>query len=97
MALRQAVVRPSSILSTKETQQLLLGVRTQGLRGGVLYHDGQFDDARYAIALMRTFEDLGGTAANYVDATGLIERNGKTVGAHARDLERMTSSTCAPK
>jgi len=78
---------PSSILSTKETQQLLPGVRTQSLRGGVLYHDGQFDDARYAIALMRTFEDLGGTAANYVEATGLIEQNGKTIGAHARDLE----------
>jgi glycerol-3-phosphate dehydrogenase len=78
---------PSSMLSAKETQQLLPGIRTEGLRGGVLYHDGQFDDARYAIALMRTFEQLGGTAANYVEATGLIEQNGKAIGVHARDLE----------
>ncbi|HEY2039624.1 MAG TPA: glycerol-3-phosphate dehydrogenase/oxidase [Edaphobacter sp.] len=78
---------PSTMLSTKQTQQLLPGVRTDGLRGGVLYHDGQFDDARYAITLMRTFEDLGGVAANYIEATSLIEHNGKTIGVNARDLE----------
>lgn len=78
---------PSRMLSPKETLAMLPGVRKQDLRGGVLYHDGQFDDARYAIALMRTLEELGGVAINYVEATGLIERNGKLVGIHARDLE----------
>jgi glycerol-3-phosphate dehydrogenase len=53
----------------------------------VLYHDGQFDDARYIVALLRTFQELGGTAINYVEATGLLHRNGKTVGVQARDAE----------
>ncbi len=78
---------PSHMLSSKETQAMLPGVRPEGLRGGVLYHDGQFDDARYAIALLRTLQDLHGTAINYVEATGLIEHNGKVIGVHARDCE----------
>ena len=62
--------------------------QSDGLRGGILYHDGQFDDARYAIALMRTFQDLGGTAINYVEATGLlIERAAKSSASRPRDRE----------
>jgi len=80
----------SKMLSRSEALSMLPGVSGEGLRGGVLYHDGQFDDARYAIALMRTFEDLGGTAINYVEATGLIEHNGKVAGVHARDVETAT-------
>ena len=43
-----------------------------GLRGGIVYTDGQFDDARLAIALARTFADLGGTALNYAPVVGFI-------------------------
>jgi glycerol-3-phosphate dehydrogenase len=78
---------PSKMLSRDTTLAMLPGVTPNRLRGGVLYHDGQFDDSRYAISLMRTFEDLGGVAINYVEATGLIQSNGKTAGVHARDLE----------
>jgi glycerol-3-phosphate dehydrogenase len=77
----------SELLSRKSTLEKLPGVSSEGLRGGILYHDGQFDDARYAIALLRTLEDLGGTAINYVEATGLIERGGKIVGIQAHDCE----------
>ena len=77
----------SEVLSRKTTLELLPGVTEKHLRGGILYHDGQFDDARYAIALLRTLQDLGGTAINYVEATGLIERGGKIVGIQARDCE----------
>ena len=77
----------SHVLSRETTLEKLPGIKSGGLRGGILYHDGQFDDARYAIALLRTFEDLGGTAINYVEATGLIERGGKIVGIQARDRE----------
>jgi glycerol-3-phosphate dehydrogenase len=59
----------------------------EGLRGGILYHDGQFDDARYAIALLRTLQDLGGTAINYVEVVGLLRRGGKVIGIQARDHE----------
>lgn len=77
----------SELLSRKSTLEKLPGIVDSGLRGGILYHDGQFDDARYAIALLRTLQDLGGTAINYVEATGLLERGGKIVGVRARDRE----------
>lgn len=77
----------SEMLSREETLKKLPGIFSTGLRGGILYHDGQFDDARYAIALVRTLQDLGGTAINYVEATGLIERAGKVIGIKARDVE----------
>src|ERR1017187_1629426 len=38
---------PSQFLSRKSTLEMLPGVKAEGLRGGILYHDGQFDDARY--------------------------------------------------
>jgi glycerol-3-phosphate dehydrogenase len=78
---------PSEFLSTKNTLEKLPGLQPDGLRGGILYHDGQFDDARYAIALLRTFQDLGGTAINYVEAIGLLRRGGKAIGIQARDRE----------
>src|ERR1700738_2868647 len=57
----------SKLLSRERTVEMLPGIAHEGLRGGVLYHDGQFDDARYAISLLRTFQDLGGVAINYVE------------------------------
>jgi glycerol-3-phosphate dehydrogenase len=53
-------------LSSAATHERLPGVRTAGLKGGVAYWDGQFDDARLAIALMRTAVGLGATVLNYV-------------------------------
>ncbi len=41
----------SRILSPGEVVKRLPTVRTAGLRGGVLYHDGQFDDTRMAVSL----------------------------------------------
>jgi len=77
----------SELLSGKTTLERLPGLMPEGLRGGILYHDGQFDDARYAIALLRTLQDLGGTAINYVEAVGLLRRGGKVIGIQARDHE----------
>ena len=80
----------SRFLSRKQTLELFPALVHDGIRGGVLYHDGQFDDVRYAISLMRTLQDLGGTAINYVEAVTLLRRNGKTIGIQARDLESNT-------
>jgi glycerol-3-phosphate dehydrogenase len=77
----------SEWLSRDATLKQLPGVAGMGLRGGILYHDGQFDDARYAITLVRTLQDLGGTAINYVEATGFIMSGGKVAGIKARDVE----------
>ena len=80
----------SELLSAESTSQKLPGIQRKGLRGGILYHDGQFDDSRYAIALLRTLEDLGGTALNYVEATGFVKEAGKITGIHAMDRESET-------
>jgi glycerol-3-phosphate dehydrogenase len=58
-----------------------------GLRGGIVYTDGQFDDARLAIALARTLADLGGTALNEAPVTGFSRRGGRIAGVTARDAE----------
>jgi glycerol-3-phosphate dehydrogenase len=77
----------SKVLSRENTLKQLPGITGNGLRGGILYHDGQFDDARYAITLVRTLEDLGGVALNYVAASGLMMQNGKVAGIKAHDME----------
>ena len=78
---------PSRFLSRAEILELLPTVEPAGLRGGVIYHDGQFDDARLAVHLARTLADLGGTPLNYLRATGLVKSDGLTTGVTARDLE----------
>jgi len=62
-------------------------INSKGLRGGILYTDGQFDDARLAVALARTAVDLGATALNYAPVVGLIKSDGKVTGVRARDEE----------
>ena len=62
-------------------------VRSEGLRGGILYTDGQFDDARLAISLARTFADLGGTALNYMKVVGFDKRGGRIAEVVAHDAE----------
>ncbi|HVG26889.1 MAG TPA: glycerol-3-phosphate dehydrogenase/oxidase [Acidobacteriaceae bacterium] len=78
---------PTELLSRADTLARLPTLESQLLRGGILYRDGQFDDARYAIALMRTLEDLGGTALNYAEVTGLLKRDGKIEGLQFTDCE----------
>jgi glycerol-3-phosphate dehydrogenase len=78
---------PSKLLSLEETLRHIPTVEPEGLRGGVIYHDGQFDDARLAVNLARTFVDYGGLPLNYMEVTGLMKVNGLVDGVHARDLE----------
>ncbi|CAM3530590.1 glycerol-3-phosphate dehydrogenase/oxidase [Deinococcus frigens] len=62
-------------------------LKKSGLGGGILYFDGQFDDSRLAITLLRTLEDHGGVAVNHAPVTGLILEGGRVVGASWRDEE----------
>lgn len=55
----------SRILSKKETLRLLPTVKPEGLRGGVIYYDGQFDDARLLINLVATADEQGAAVLNY--------------------------------
>ncbi|MBP6277556.1 MAG: glycerol-3-phosphate dehydrogenase/oxidase [Limnohabitans sp.] len=54
-------------LSAQETLAALPGLQSRGLKGGVKYWDGQFDDARLALALARTIERAGGQLLNYMN------------------------------
>jgi glycerol-3-phosphate dehydrogenase len=78
---------PSRFLSREETLAIIPTLEPQGLRGGVMYHDGQFDDARLAITLLRTLLDLGGAALNYTPVVSLLKENGLVRGAMVRDAE----------
>jgi glycerol-3-phosphate dehydrogenase len=79
---------PSQILSREETLERLPTIKTEGLRGGVVYYDGQFDDARLLINLVATAAEQGATLLNYVQATGLTrEEDGFVDGIIAQDLE----------
>jgi glycerol-3-phosphate dehydrogenase len=77
----------SGPLTPSATVQHLPTVERNGLKGGILYFDGQFDDARMAATLALTLSDLGGIAANYVEVVGLIKKNEKVSGAIVRDRE----------
>ena len=78
---------PTRLLGRKEMQARLPGIAAENLKGGILYHDGQFDDARLALALGRTAEDAGAVVLNYVRAKGLTKQDGKVLGATVQDLE----------
>lgn len=76
---------PSRLLSKKETLQHIPTLETDGLDGGIIYYDAQFDDARMAITLMHTIDDEGGTALNYMKATGFLKSDKAISGVIARD------------
>jgi glycerol-3-phosphate dehydrogenase len=76
---------PSRILSRAKTIQALPTLRTEGLSGGVEYHDGQFDDSRLAVNLAQTAVEQGAAVLNYVKCTGLIKTGSRVTGIQARD------------
>ncbi len=87
MAGRRGIGR-SLPVSRKKTQQALPGIKKEGLRGGVRYYDGQFDDARLAVNLFQSVLDQGGTAINYMPVTALeMDEHQQITGVKARDLE----------
>ncbi|MEJ7930419.1 glycerol-3-phosphate dehydrogenase/oxidase [Ramlibacter sp. AN1015] len=77
----------TELLGRRQTLERLPGLRADGLKGGVLYWDGQFDDARLALALARTAVQHGATVLNYCEVTGLLHEDGKVAGLHCRDRE----------
>ena len=74
-------------LDRNEAIAALPGVATAGLRGGTRYVDGQFDDARLAVALARTAAQRGATLVNYCPVVALHKQDGKLCGAILRDAE----------
>ncbi len=77
----------SRVLSRERTLQLLPTLEPEGLVGGVIYYDGQFDDARMSVHMAATAAEQGATVLNYVGVTGLVRRDGEVRGVEARDVE----------
>ena len=74
-------------LSSAQTRKLLPTVCAKGLHGGVKYWDGQFDDARLAVALARTAVAKGACVINHCRVDGLLHKGEKVVGLTAADTE----------
>jgi glycerol-3-phosphate dehydrogenase len=77
----------SKHLNRQETLEHLPTIEPEGLRGGVIYYDGQFDDARLAVNMAQTAVEEGATLLNYVKVTDLIKENGVVRGVRARCQE----------
>lgn len=78
----------SALLSREATVRAIPTIETDGLRGGVRYYDGQFDDARLAIDLAETAAEQGATLVNYMQVVGLVKDDTHVVsGVEVLDLE----------
>ncbi len=77
----------SYFINREKTLKRLPQLMPKGLKGGVVYHDGQFDDARMALALAQSCVDKGGLVLNYFKVNGLLKNeNGKINGVKAKEL-----------
>ncbi|MCJ0764699.1 glycerol-3-phosphate dehydrogenase/oxidase [Variovorax terrae] len=83
----QAGLGATEFLGREAALRHLPNAQPQGLRGGVKYWDGQFDDARLALALARTAAARGALLVNYCAATGLVHEDGKVAGLLCQDRE----------
>jgi glycerol-3-phosphate dehydrogenase len=87
----------SKILSKKETLKRLPNVKFQNLRGSVLYFDGQFDDARLLINLVKTAAEQGATVLNYTKVFELTKRENKVDGVRFQNTETGEELTAQAK
>ena len=78
----------SRILSKEETLEHLPTLKTEGLRGGAVYYDGQFDDARLLIHMVATAFEQGAILLNYAEVTALTkDAQGFVDGVNVHDVE----------
>jgi glycerol-3-phosphate dehydrogenase len=75
----------TSFLGGRQTLKHIPNLRTKGLKGSIKYWDGQFDDARLALALARTAAQRGALLINYCSALELTHNNGQITGLLAQD------------
>ncbi len=77
---------PTRMISKAETIQKIPNIKTEGLKGGIVYFDGQFDDARLCYDLVKTIENHQGLCINYVECTDFVlDEFGKINGVKSFD------------
>ena len=77
---------PSQFLTKEETLSLAPTLDPDGLRGGIVYHDGQFDDARLALSIAQTAADHQGVVLNYFSVTDFLKTHKKIAGVRVKDI-----------
>ncbi|MGD2121133.1 MAG: glycerol-3-phosphate dehydrogenase/oxidase [Gemmatimonadota bacterium] len=88
----------SKNLSKEETVLRLPTIERDGLRGGVVYHDGQFDDARLLLDLVQTAAGQGAKLVNYCRVVEVAkDRDGYVAGVAAVDGETGDSFTAGAR
>jgi glycerol-3-phosphate dehydrogenase len=80
-------LEPSRWLTREDVLDLLPNLEPEGLNGGIIYHDGQFDDSRLAVNLAQTAVEKGAAALNYTRCCGLLKEGGHVAGVLLRDEE----------
>ena len=83
----QLGLEPSRYLNRSEMLELLPTLESEGLDGGVVYHDGQFDDARLALHLAQTAVNHGAVVLNHTRCAGLMKENGHVIGVKVECME----------
>ena len=76
----------SKFISAKKVMKYIPTSVEKGLKGGVVYHDGQFDDSRMAVNLAQTCVEQGGVVVNQATVTGILHNaEGKVSGVKFSD------------
>lgn len=75
----------SHLLGKNAALQRFPMLKAEGLKAGVLYYDGQFQDARMALAIALTAQEHGAVIANHVEVTALLKQEGRISGARLVD------------
>lgn len=76
----------TKVLSDKAVIHKMPGISGRGLKAGILYHDGQFNDSKLCILLGQTAVHYGATVLNYAECTGFEYENGKISAVLFTDL-----------
>lgn len=88
----------SKMISDKETIEAIPNIKIKGLKGGIVYSDGQFDDTRLCIDLVHTINQTGGLCINYFGVESFIHApDGTIMGVNAVDELRNESYTILSK
>lgn len=77
----RANLRPSHLVGRAEALARFPMLKHEGLKGAVEYYDGQFDDARMNVTLVRTAEAHGAAVTNHAEVVQLVKRDGRVTGA----------------
>jgi glycerol-3-phosphate dehydrogenase len=83
----RSTMGPTSVLTRGPALESIPNLQSARLGGGIRYFDGQFNDARFALALARSCEDHGAVVLNYARCVRLVEEKGKLTGAIIADQE----------